>query len=297
MSGREGGKRGRLSLRAESVGADVEGGPGGRGNDGAEVADGFGADQRGEFAAFRKRIIAEETVEKTGGPGVAGAVGVDDIGNDDGRDLVKFVAAGEPGAVFAHFDGGENTGGGEALGEFGVVGVAILIERADLVFVGEDDIDALVELGENPIARGVDDFERGEVHANSAAGGAGAGEHAVDEGLVEDEVSLDVRVAEAGEIVGRDFVGRKRHRGAEARAHGALSVGRDKDERAGVGEIGAFEARRVDAGGGEGTAIGVSEGIVAQFAEKGGAKAETSGVERGVGSGAAGGRGGGDFEM
>jgi hypothetical protein len=145
---------------------------------------------------------------------------------------------------------------------------------------------------EEPVAGRVDHLERRKVEAGGAAGGAGGGEHGVGESLVEDQVTLDVRVAAAGEIRRRDFRGGEGHRGAKAGAQGALGVGGDEGEAAGVGLVAALEAAGVDAGGGKGGAVGGGEVVGPEFAKEGGAEAEAGGVEGGVGRGAAGGLGG-----
>ena len=179
----------------------------GIGDDGAEVADGFRADEGGEFAGGLETPAAEVAKEEAGGPRVARAVGVDDLADAHGLDAVKVAVAGDPRAVLADLDGGEDAVVAEAAGEVGVAGALVVEEGADLVLVGEDDVDAPAELREEPVAGGVDDLEGREVEAGGAAGGAGGGEDGVGEGLVEDEVALDVRVAAAGEVGGGDLLG------------------------------------------------------------------------------------------
>ena len=67
----------------------MDGGPVGVGDDGAEVADGFGADEGGEVAGSLEVPAAEVAEEEAGGPGIAGAVGVDDLADADGLDAVE----------------------------------------------------------------------------------------------------------------------------------------------------------------------------------------------------------------
>ena len=178
--------------------------------------------------------------KKSGGPGVAGAVGVDHIRNRHRLDAVQVAVLRDPRAVASDLDGGEHAEVGELAGEGGVVRSLILEDGANLVLVGEDDVDAATKLAEQPFARGVDHFKRREIETRRAAGGAGRGEHCIGEGAIEHQIPFDVRVTAAGEIGGGDFVGRERHRGAEAGAHRALGVGRDQREAAGIGA-----ARRV----------------------------------------------------
>ncbi len=209
---------------------------------------------------------------------------------------MQLVAAGDPGAVLADLDHGDEAGrlGGEAAGEGGVVVAGIWIQGADLVLVCEDVAQAAgAELAEHPVARGVHDLEGGDVERDGGAGGAGAGERGVGEGLVEDEVALYVGVAHAGEIGGGDLGGREGEGGAEVGAHGARGVGRDEGEAAGVGQAGAgFEAGEIEAEGGGVVAVGARGGVGAEFAEERGALPEAGGHSDDVGGAAARGEGG-----
>ena len=81
------------------------------------------------------------------------------------------------------------------------------------------------------------------------------GEDGVGQRAVEDEVALDVGVAAPGEVGGGDLLRRERQGGTQARAHGALRVGRDEGEAPGVGMRTALEAASVDAGGLECAAV------------------------------------------
>ena len=247
------------------------------------MTDGFSTDERGERAAFGQGPVAKITGEKTSGPGIACAVRVNHVRHDYGFDAVKLGVACDPGAVATHLDGGEDALSRETLREDGIVGRLILIERADFVFVGEDHVDAFVQLGKDPIAGHVDHFERSEIKTDGTTSGAGGGENGVGESLVENEVAFHVDVTAAGEISGGDFGGRERHRGGETGAHRAIRVRRDEDERAGVRKIALLEVSGVDADGLEGLAVTLSEVVVAELAEKRCAQAETRGVEGGVG--------------
>jgi hypothetical protein len=68
--------------------------------------------------------------------------------------------AGDPRAVLADLHCREDTEVGEPAGQRGVVARVVLEQGANLVLVGEDDIDAVAELTEEPVARGVDHLER-----------------------------------------------------------------------------------------------------------------------------------------
>lgn len=236
-------------------------------------------------------------MKEAGGPGVACARGVDGLGDRDRVDAVELGAAGDPSAVFTHLDGSESTMRGEAPGEFVVGGGFRLIERVNLVFVGEHDVDALVKLGHDPVAGDVDDFEGGEVDADRATGGAGGRDDGGGESGVEHQVALDVGVAAVGKVGGADLVGREGHRGSEAGAHGALTVGRDQGEAAGVGEGRAFEAGAVDAMVEEVLVVGIGGFVGADFAQITGFEPEAGGGDNGVGGGTAGGAHGAGVEL
>jgi len=81
-----------------------------------------------------------------------------------------------------------------------------------------------------------------------------------------------VSVAGSGEVGCTDFLGSERHGCAEVGAHGALAVGRDEGEAAGVGERGVvFEAGGICAVFAEvGEVVGGGR-VGANFAEEGGA--------------------------
>ena len=234
------------------------------GDDGAHVAHGFGAEDRRDRAAHREGQSAQVGGEETRGPGVARAVGIDGVGDDDGGDAVQFGAARDPRAVLAEFHGGRAAEVREPAGVSGVVvgrrGGEVGEEFADFVLVGDDEVEAGGELGEQPVAGQADDFERGDVETDPAAGGAGGGEDGVGQGAVEDDVALDVGEAAAGEVGGGDLVGGKREDRAEFGAHGALRVRGGEDEAAGVRMRAVFVALGVHAAGGEAGAVGVGGG-------------------------------------
>ena len=119
-------------------------------------------------------------------------------------------------------------------------------------------------------------------------GRAGGVDDGVGEVSVEEQVALDVCVAAAAEVAGADFGGTEGHGGGEAGAHGALAVGCDEGDAAGVGQVRVFEAGAVRTGFGEMPAIGGGRRVVAQFAEKGCAQAEAGGAHGGVAGGTAG---------
>jgi hypothetical protein len=148
-------------------------------------------------------------VEKTGGPGVAGTGGVLDLGGGHGSNAVHFEALGNPSAVFADFHGGESAEFGEAFGVGGEVVAEAGEQGLDLVLVGEDDVDAVVELGKDPVASGADDLEGREVDADRATGGAGGGDHGVGEIAVEEQVALNVGMAASTKVERADFAGRE----------------------------------------------------------------------------------------
>lgn len=287
----------KLRLRGQGAGAGKQLAPRIVGNERTEVADRFRADERGERSGSRQRQAVQKPRKKTRGPGIAGAVGVDGVGHADGFDAMQFPTLRDPRAVASDFDRGDRTARCELTGQFVVAGGAVGEERPDFVLVGEDHVETEVELAEQPVARGVNDFKGREVEAHAAAGGAGRGENGIRERGVEREVAFDVGVANAGKIGGRDFRGIERDGGAEIGAHGALGVGRDEREAAGVGLRPDFEPAAVNAGGFEGLPIAAGEVVVAQFAEEGRAEAEARGVVGGVGRGTAGGGGGGEGEQ
>src|SRR5690606_30236515 len=165
------------SRQAGGLGADVVPAVGGDGR--AEVAHAFGAEQGAECAGGGEAGAAEVAGEEAGGPGVAGAGGVEDGGGGHGGDAVELVAAGDVGAVGAHFYAGDAAVGGESAGVGGVVVAEFGLEGADLVLVGEAVAEALGEWGGRPVARGVPAFEGAEVGAEGAAA-AGRG---VDDGV------------------------------------------------------------------------------------------------------------------
>ena len=210
------------------------------------------------------------------------------MGHADGLDAVEVGATGNPRAVFTHFHGGDASVAGEAAGEFVIGGGFGFVEGVDLVFVGEHDVDAGVDLAFDPVAGDVDDFEGGEVDADRATGGARGIDDGGREGGVKHQVAFDVGVAAIGEIGGADFFGREGHRGAEAGAHGALAVGGDEGEAAGVGERGAFETGAFDAVVEHVLVVGVGGFVGADLAEVTGAQAEAGGGDGGVGGGATG---------
>gem|GEM_PF-6144863 len=249
-------------------------------------------------------------VEEAACPRVARSCGVDDLGDGRGGDPVEAVALGKPRAFGSDFYSGDTVEAGKGFGLFigralaggecrSFVGTASLSlfgivgkERAGFVFVGKDDVDACFELAENPFAGDVHHFKGAEVEAEGAACGAGGGEDGVGERGVEEEVPFDVGVAHSGEVAWADFLGGERHGGAEVGAHGALAVGGDEREAAGVGERGVL----LKAGGVGAVFAEVGEvlggGVVgADFAKEGGREAEPRGGECGVGRGSAGHRG------
>ena len=254
---------------------------------GAEVLDRFRAEQRSERTGGGERVAAQMSVQKSGGPGIARSRGVDDAGGFDGFDAVQLAAAGDPGAVLAHFHGGDAAIGGELTGVRIVAGL-LLKERTDLVFVGEENVHALFQLIENPVAGDADDLEGGEVDAERATGGAGGVDDLLGQRGVEHQVAFDVGVAHTAKISQRNLIRTQRHGGTEVGAHGALSIRSDKGEAASVGESGAFETRTIASHGGEIGVIALSSLVGADFAEKGCFEAKAGGTERGVGGGTAG---------
>ena len=115
---------------------------------GAEVLDALGAEMRAEGATRVKGLAAQVAVEETAGPGVAGAGGVVDALDLDRGDAVELGALGDPGTILADFHGGDATEAGELAGIV-VETQVFLEERLGLVLVGEDDVDALLQLGED----------------------------------------------------------------------------------------------------------------------------------------------------
>jgi len=161
-------------------------------------------------------------------------------------------------------------------------------QGANFVLVGENKIEAGVELREEPVAGSTHDFERREIEAERAAGRAGGAKNCVGQSAVEDDITFDVRVPAPGEIFDADFIRRKGHDRSQAGPHCALGVGRRENEAARVGLIALFETIEADAGVGEARPVEPGQFVAAEFADKGGAQAEPGGVERGIGGGAAG---------
>lgn len=87
------------------------------GNNRADMAHSFGAEVGSDFSAEGVMMATDVTGEKTGGPGIAGAVGINRIGDRDWLDAVEFVAFGDPSTVFTYFDGGDNAFTGEPTSE------------------------------------------------------------------------------------------------------------------------------------------------------------------------------------
>ena len=124
----------------------------------------------------------------------------------------------DPGPIPPELDRRQHAMVGEAPRQVSIVLLVSRKKRADFILVGEDDVDAPAELGEEPIARGVHDLEGGQIEADRAAGGPGRGQHRLRQRAVEHEVALDVGVTTFAKIRRGEIRRGQGHGGAEARA-------------------------------------------------------------------------------
>ena len=129
------------------------------------MAHAFGAEPRAQCTGGWQGPAFQVTVEEAGRPGIARAGGIDHLRSGHGGDAVQVGAAGEPSAVLAHFDGGDAAEIRQTAGESGIFRGEAREEGVNLVLVGEDHVDPLVQLFEDPVAGGVDDLEGGQVYA------------------------------------------------------------------------------------------------------------------------------------
>ena len=194
---------------------------------------------------------------------------------------------GDPGAFCADLHRGDGAEFGECACHGGVV-VTQSVEGGSFFFVGEDDVDRIAEDFPEGIARGLDDFEGGEIQADGATGFFGSGEDGAQEGFVEEEIALDVRMLTTGEIVRVDFIGLECHGGAEIGAHGALAVRGDKREAVPVWRRADLEAAAVAAQFSEARSIELPVCTVAGLTEEGSRSTEASECKESIAGGATG---------
>src|SRR6516162_11208219 len=107
------------------------------------MADDFGSAQTADLAAGGERQSAGQAIKEAAGVKIARSGGVDDTGNRRGRDETLGAWRQDHAARRAPGQGGDRDM--PAHGGRGSSEVSRLIERADLGFVGEEDVDFAVD--------------------------------------------------------------------------------------------------------------------------------------------------------
>ena len=147
----------------------LEGLPDGLGEFGALLLDDGRSEESAVARAVGQGTLARPTVEEAGSPEIARTGGVDDRCGGDGCSVKELISGGDPGAFCADLYRGDGAEFGECACHGGVV-VTQSGEGGGFFFVGKDDIDRIAEDFPEGIARGLDDFERGEIQADGATG-------------------------------------------------------------------------------------------------------------------------------
>ena len=240
------------------------------------MADDFGSAQAADPAAGGERQIAGQAVEKTAGVEIARSGGVDDARHRRRRDAMlasvrqDHAARGTAGQcrdrdVAAHGRGG-----------FGKVGG--LVERADLGFVGEEDVDMSVDEVAKRLAMAPDAERVGEAERHLAPGGMGD-RRGLAKRLLRlrrvEQIAFEIGDLAGDDHVGVDVGGPEFGAGAEIGVHRALPVGGDEDQAARRARA-ARRRRRIEAYADRGDVVAVDlpQEVVAHLADIGAGAAE-----------------------
>ena len=134
--------------------------PAGRGDLGADHLDDLGSEDGAQFAGFLQTGTVQPAVKETGLPEVAGAGGIDRF--DDFRgDPADFSALFQQCPLLAEFDCGNRTGGAELFRRFLRFEIFRPAEFACLIFVGENDVNILIQQRFDVFPENPYDFKRG----------------------------------------------------------------------------------------------------------------------------------------
>src|SRR6185312_4458441 len=107
---------------------------------GSEMLNAFRAQCRSQRSGRSGGVTAQVAVEKSAGPGVARTRGIDYVGNFNGLDAVELLTLRHPSAVFAYFHRADTDETGQTP-RLAVVRFIRPKERANLIFIGEHDVD------------------------------------------------------------------------------------------------------------------------------------------------------------
>ena len=255
------------------------------------MLDDLGGGERAERRAGLQIRAARQPGEETRGVEIARAGRVDELLDRERRDLVSVAAVDDDRALLRSRHGGEHAFAAQRVERF--VEVRRLVERQDLVSVGEHRVDDAAAHEVDELAAETVDAERIRQRQRDAAIG-GAGDLA---GLEERRLRRrpvphvafeidDARRADQGLV---DVVGRQMGAGAEKGVHRPLAVGRHVDEAApGRRAIGGGRGGEADAGRAQVGDEGAAEGVVLDLADIGAADAERGDADDRVGRRAAG---------